>query len=68
LFPLRRDARGKAIRDRAVVWAVVVGGLSYALLSLGSLVFSLTWRAGWLAFLAGVIAYFIVSNWLYVHQ
>ncbi len=32
LFPLRRDDRGNAIRDRALAVSVSVGGLSYLVL------------------------------------
>lgn len=65
LTPLRRDARGMAIRDRAVVIAVVVGGVGFALLTLARLVVPLPPNLGTWALLAGVITYFVVSTWLY---
>jgi hypothetical protein len=68
LTPLRRDERGNAIRDRAVVWAVVVGGVLFAALSLAGTVFQVTIAAGSLAMLSGVITYFAVTNWLYTRD
>jgi hypothetical protein len=66
LIPLRRDDRGKAIRDRAVVVAVVVGGISYGILTLLGMVWALPPNVGAWALLTGIAAYFITSNWLYV--
>ena len=68
LTPLRRDERGRAIRDRAVVAAVVVGGLVYGVLSLTELALPLLPAAGAWALLAGVITYFVASNWLYAKR
>jgi hypothetical protein len=68
LFPLRRDARGKSIRDRAVVAAVVVGGLTYVVLSLAALTMQLPFSAGMLTLTIGAATYFVISNWLYVRH
>jgi hypothetical protein len=66
LAPLRRDERGKAIRDRAAVVALAVGGVTFgALALLGQAVGLLPNATNW-ALLVGVIAYFVVSNWLYL--
>jgi hypothetical protein len=66
LAPLRRDERGKAIRDRAAVAALAVGGVAFAALSLLGQTVSLPLNAATWALLVGVIAYFVVSNWLYL--
>jgi hypothetical protein len=66
LTPLRRDTRGSAIRDRAVVIAVGVAGLVYFALFLLGLVVSLPAGIGAWALIAGVVAYFAVTNWLFV--
>ena len=66
LTPLRRDARGEDIRNRAVVIAVVVGGVAYGALSLLGLAVALPPNVGAWALLGGVATYFAVSNWLYV--
>jgi len=65
LAPLRRDARGKVIRDRSVVAAVTVGGVAFFLLFLARSL--LGWRVNLdsIALLVGVITYFVVSNYLY---
>jgi hypothetical protein len=68
LTPLRRDERGGAIRDRAVVWAVAAGGILFALLSLAGAVFQTTIAAGSLALLSSVVIYFAVSNWLHIRD
>ena len=66
LTPLRRDAWGNAIRDRAVVWAVGAGGAVFAVLSLAGVIFQITIAAGSLALISGVIVNFAVTNWLYI--
>jgi ABC-type antimicrobial peptide transport system permease subunit len=68
LFPLRRDPRGNAIRDRSVVVSVALAGLTYAALAVASHWLSLPFAVGWLAIVVGVIAYFAVSNWLFVRH
>ncbi|MBN1311737.1 MAG: hypothetical protein JXB30_09975 [Anaerolineae bacterium] len=65
LTPLQRDARGKDVRNRAVVIAVVVGGVSYALLAWIGMVLHLPHNPGTWALLLGVIAYLIATNWLF---
>lgn len=66
LAPLRRDARGEAIRDRAAVMAVVAGGLVYGVLALAAQVVPLTVSAGTWGLLAGVVTYFAASNWHFI--
>jgi hypothetical protein len=66
LAPLRRDERGKAIRDRAAVAALAVGGVTFGALALLGQAVSLPPNATNWALLVGVIAYFVVSNWLYL--
>lgn len=68
IFPLQRDARGKAIRDRAVVLAVAIGGLAYFILSVISMVTSYELRAGSLSLALGVLGYFFISYWMFVMQ
>jgi len=68
LFPLRRDARGEVIRDRAIGLSVAVGGLAYLALSLASDVFPIETHVGSWALTAGVVAYFVISNWLFIKQ
>jgi hypothetical protein len=68
LTPLRRDARGEAVRDRAVVISVVVGAAVYLALSLAGLALSLTLPPLSLAVPAAVIAYFVVSTWLFLRD
>jgi len=66
LTPLRRDEGGKSLRDKALRWAVVVGVLSFGLISLARLWLPLPSEVGALAVLAGAIAYFGVS-WVIQH-
>lgn len=66
LFPLRRDDRGKAIRDRSTVLAVVVTGLAFLGISLGVWASGAPSQLGWLAVVTGVVTYFVASNWLFV--
>lgn len=66
LMPLRRDARGTAIRDRATVWGVAAGGAMFIALSLAGPLFQITIKAGSLAALSGGIVYFVVTNWLFI--
>jgi len=68
LFPLRRDARGMAIRDRAVVISVGIGGLAYFGLSIASQLFPIKPNIGSWAFASGVVAYFAISNCLFIKQ
>ncbi|KPK88550.1 MAG: hypothetical protein AMJ88_18840 [Anaerolineae bacterium SM23_ 63] len=68
LFPLRRDARGVVIRDRAIGLSVAVGGLAYLGLSLASNAFPIKAHVGSWALFAGVAAYFVISNWLFMKQ
>ena len=68
LFPLRRDARGMAIRDRAVVISVGIGGFAYLGLSIASHIFSMSAPIGSWAFALGVVAYFVITNLLFIKQ
>jgi hypothetical protein len=68
LTPLRRDDRGKMIRDRAVIVAVVVGGLVYALLGLTGWLIGSPISGGAFGFLAGVVIYFILSSYMYIRN
>ena len=68
LFPLRRDARGEAIRDRAVVLSVAVGGFAYLGLSITLRALSIEANVGSWAFMAGVAAYFAISYWLFIKR
>ena len=63
--PLRRDARGKVIRDRAVVVAVAVGGVAFFLLFVARTLLGWQINLDSISLLIGVIAYFVVSNFLY---
>jgi len=65
LAPLRRDARGKFIRDRSVVAAVTVGGVVFFLLFLARSLLGWSINLDSIALLVGVITYFVVSNFLY---
>lgn len=66
LFPLRRDARASAIRDRSLVVSVALAGLTYALLAILSQQLSIQPYIGWLAVVVGVVCYFALSNWLFI--
>jgi hypothetical protein len=68
LFPLRRDDRGSAIRDRAVVTSVAIAGVTYAALGLLSRGLPIPLSIGWLAIVVGVVSYFVVSNWLFMKR
>lgn len=68
LFPLRRDDRGMAICDRAVVISVAIGGLAYFGLSIASQLLPIKAHFGSWAFALGVLAYFAISNWLFIKQ
>jgi hypothetical protein len=59
LFPIRRDARGRQIRDRAVVFAVVTGSAAYALAGLGLTIPAVSPPA------VAVATYFVVSTWMF---
>ena len=65
LTPLRRDARGKAIRDRAVVAGVAVGGMAFFLLFVVRSLLGWSINLDSISLLVGVITYFVVSNYLY---
>jgi len=68
LFPLRRDARGMAIRDRAAAISVAIGGLAYLGLSIASQLFPIKAHIGSWALALGMLAYFAISNWLFIKQ
>lgn len=61
LYPLRRDKRGEAIRDKAVLMAVTAAFLFYAVFSRIAGIFSLAVPVGSWAFVLGSITYFAVS-------
>ncbi len=65
LFPLRRDDRGRSIRDRAVVIAVAVTGVTFALLSIAARVQPGFDQVGSVAVALGIVSYFVVSTWLF---
>lgn len=65
LYPLRRDKRGEAIRDKAVLLAVTAAFLFYAVFSKVMGIFSLVVSAGSWAFVLGIATYFATSYWLY---
>ncbi len=65
LTPLRRDARGKVIRDRAAAAGISVGGTAFFLLFLARNLLGWNGNLDSLALPVGVITYFIVSNFLY---
>ena len=68
LTPLRRDARGKEIRNRALVAAVAVGGMMYGFLKLIGLFFKIPDNIStWVLFLS-VILYITISNWMYIRD
>jgi len=68
LTPLRRDARGKEIRNRALVAAVAVGGMLYGLLTLIGLFFKIPDNIGtWVLFISAIL-YFTISNWMYIRD
>lgn len=67
-FPLRRDERGKSIRDKALVYAVTIGALSYLLLILIKTLWMPPVNLGSLAIIIAVIAYIGISNWMYTHS
>lgn len=64
LFPIRRDARGKVVRDRALVLAVIVGSLFYGGLWLLGQALSLPYAPHIVAIPAAVLAYFGATVWL----
>jgi hypothetical protein len=68
LFPLRRDERGTAIRDRAMVLAVATGGLAYFFMSLLSRATPLEPQNGSIALALGVLAYFSASFWSFIRR
>jgi hypothetical protein len=68
LFPLRRDDRGNAIRDRAVVVSVTVGGLSYLALTILSHLLSINLSPGGLAVALAIVCYFLASNWMFLKR
>ncbi|MCB9008599.1 MAG: hypothetical protein H6656_14725 [Ardenticatenaceae bacterium] len=65
LYPLRRDKRGEAIRDRAILVAVTAAILFYVIFSRIAKAFVLTVSIGSWAFVLGAVTYLAVSYWLY---
>ncbi|MCD6577326.1 MAG: hypothetical protein J7K66_04845 [Anaerolineaceae bacterium] len=66
LTPLRRDARGKEIRNRALVIAVAAGGLVYGISALLNQILPLSNNMDGWALIAGGIIYFSISSWFYI--
>ncbi len=68
LTPLRRDERGKDIRNRALVLAVAVGGVTIALISMAGLLFSVPSQLGSIALLLAFVTYFAASEWMFARR
>ena len=70
LYPLRRDKRGEAIRDRALVVAVTAVLLFYVVFAriVGLFSLAVPVSIGSLAFVLGGGIYFAASFWLYSKQ
>jgi len=68
LNPLKRDTRGKEIRNRALVIAVAVGGLVYGVSAFLKQILSLPYNMDTWALIAGAAIYFTVSNWHYIRD
>jgi len=68
LFPLRRDARGVTVRDRALLAAVVTGLVVYLGLALIRTLAAITVSLSWLPLLAGVVMYFIATSWYFARS
>jgi hypothetical protein len=68
LFPLRRDARADAIRDRSLVVSVAIAGLAYAILAMLSQTLDLSASIAWLAIVIGVVCYFALSTWFFIRR
>jgi len=66
LYPLRRDERGQAIRNQALVAAVAVGGVIFALASILAPALALEVSAGGLALLGAVGGYAAVTIWRFL--
>jgi hypothetical protein len=66
LYPLRRDERGQAIRNQALVAAIAVGGVVFALASVLAPALALNVSAGGLALLGAVGGYAAVTIWRFV--
>lgn len=68
LIPLRRDDRAMQVRDRALVAAVAVGGVSFAVLSIVGLWLPISVSLNAVAVALAIGAYFGVSEWLFAHR
>jgi hypothetical protein len=68
IFPLRRDERGRRVRDRAVVASVAIAGIAFLVLWILARILSIRDQITSLALVIGVVAYFAVSHWLFVHE
>jgi hypothetical protein len=65
-FPLRRDERGQAIRNQALVVAVAMGGIVFAVVSVLASALSLTVSAGTIALIGAIGCYAAVTCWRFV--
>lgn len=59
LFPLRRDDRGTTIQRKSLISAIVVGLLTYLVLSQAATALGLSFANGALGLSAGILTYFI---------
>lgn len=66
LFPVRRDERGQAIRNHALVIAVAVGGVVFAIANIVTPAIPLAMGAGMLAILAALGCYAAVTCWRFL--
>jgi hypothetical protein len=67
LFPLRRDARGNVVRDKAVLAAVVVGLFVYLVIFLVNIFFQTSVPNTSVPLALAILTYFAASQWLFIH-
>jgi hypothetical protein len=66
LFPLRRDTRGSVVRDKAVLAAVAAGMFIFLLIFLIDVLFDAGVPNGPIPLAAGIITYFVTTQWLFL--
>ena len=66
LLPLRRDARGTTIRDKAVLAAVVAGMGFYLAIFLVNTIFHTAIPNGPIPLAVGIVTYFVTTQWLFI--